>query len=295
MALPQVVKTKRGFLAAVFAFIYVAFFNQIHAQTINYYIEEVALQEYNKRILQMALANVDMQGVTLNAVTDKLSREQAFTQMDRGDIDVMWLNTSQELEDRFIPVRVPMFKGLMSYRVLMIRQGNESRFADVNDFQQFRQLKGGVGRFWTTTKVFKAENINSVLTTKATNLYPMLEGGRFDYIPRGVMEIAPELKKYSNLPLALEKTLLLHLPTAVYPFVSKSNPKLAVKIEEGMLNAIDSGEFDAYFKTTSQYQDTLKIISQYKWKVIPINNPILPKATPLSNKKLWVDFSQYLQ
>ncbi|WP_016956506.1 hypothetical protein [Catenovulum agarivorans] len=269
--------------------------SQAIANTINYYIEEVALQQYNKRVLQMALEHIELAGTKLNAISDKMTREQAFMRMDAGEIDIMWLNTSQELEDRFIPVRIPMFKGLMSYRVLMIRQGNEQRFVGIGNFSQFKDLKAGVGRFWTTTKVFKAEGINSVLTTKTPNLYPMLEGGRFDYIPRGVMEIAPELKKYSNLPLALETTLLLHLPTAVYPFVSKSNPKLAALVEEGMLKAIDSGEFDAYFKTTNQYQDTMKIISQYKWKVIPINNSLLPKSTPLSDSKLWVDFSQYLQ
>ncbi|WP_157447168.1 hypothetical protein [Catenovulum agarivorans] len=265
------------------------------ASTITYYVEEAALQQYNTRILEMALEHADLQVPKLKSLDEKMTREQALTRMDSGDIDIMWLATSQEFEERFIPVRVPMYKGLMSYRVLMIRQGNEQKFDGIRTFTQFKELKAGVGRFWTTTKVFKAEDINSVLTTKVHNLYPMLEGGRFDYIPRGVMEITPELKKHANLPLALEPSLLLHLPTAVYPFVSKSNPKLAELIEEGMLKALDSGEFDAYFQTTNQYLDTLKIISQHKWKVIPINNSILPKETPLQNEKLWVNFSEYLE
>lgn len=243
----------------------------------------------------MALDKVGLGDLKLNSVTEKLSREQAFVRMESGKIDLMWLNTNKELESRFIPIRIPMYKGLMSYRVLMIRQGNEARFTNIQGFDDFKNIKAGLGRFWTTTKIFKAEGINSVLTTKPNNLYYMLEGGRFDYIPRGVIEITPEFDKYADLPLSMQNDLLLYLPTAVYPYVSRKNPELAAKLAEGMRMLIDSGEFDSYFKTTQIYKEALNLISQNRWKVIHINNSILPKETPLSDDSLWVSFGQYLQ
>ncbi|AWB66104.1 hypothetical protein C2869_06460 [Saccharobesus litoralis] len=295
MKIADIVSTNRVKRYISLLCLFGAFIGNGFAQTINIYIEELSLKEYNQHLLTMALRHANAQHIKINVINKQLSRAQAFSQMDAGLIDVMWLNTNQEIEDRFIPVRVPILKGLMSYRTLMIREGQEAVFKDVETFEQLKAIRSGVGRFWTTTKVFNAEGINTVLTTKSRNLYPMLEGGRFDYIPRGVMEIAPELEKYNHLPLKLETTILLRLPTAVYPFVTKAKPELATIIEQGMLKSIDSGEFDQYFESTTLYKDTLKIISQHKWKVIPINNPILPKETPLDEAKLWVDFSQYLQ
>ncbi|NQZ89845.1 MAG: transporter substrate-binding domain-containing protein [Colwellia sp.] len=265
------------------------------AKTINFYIEEASLEKYNKDILSMALRNVDSAKFTLNQISGKLTRAQAFNKMESGEIDLMWLSTNEELEERFIPIRVPMLKGLMSYRTLMIREGSENKFYGVNNLEQLKSLKAGVGRFWTTTKVFNAERLNTVLTTKPANLYPMLEGGRFDYIPRGLMEILPELKTYAEYPLKLQTDILLHLPTVIYPFVSKENPALAKIIETGMLKAIDNGEFDQVFETTTVYKDSMNLISMHKWNVIPIKNNLLPNKTPLSEKKLWLDLGEYIQ
>jgi hypothetical protein len=135
------------------------------AKTINFYIEEVSLQKYNKDILSMALRNAGSSQYKLNQITTKLTREQAFNKMESGEIDLMWLNTNQAIEDRFIPIRVPMLKGLMSYRTLMIREGSENKFYGIDSLEKLRPLKAGVGRSWTTTKVFNAESLTTVLTT----------------------------------------------------------------------------------------------------------------------------------
>ena len=49
----------------------------------------------------------------------------------------------------------------------------------------------------------------------------MLEGGRYDYFPRGVHEPWSEITARPHLPLTVEKHILVKYPMPAYLFVNK--------------------------------------------------------------------------
>src|SRR5688572_1205633 len=48
-----------------------------------------------------------------------------------GQVDITWTATSKELEEALIPVRIPLYKGLLGYRVLIVHQDNQRLFDNV--------------------------------------------------------------------------------------------------------------------------------------------------------------------
>ena len=64
---------------------------------------------------------------------------------------------------------------------------------------------------------------------------------------RNLFEVWGESERYGVEGLALEQKLLVHGGEPFYFFVSRSNPLLAERIEQGLKMAIADGSFDKVF------------------------------------------------
>ena len=65
-----------------------------------------------------------------------------------GKLTVMYRDTTPDLERNLIAVHVPVDKGLVGYRVCLIRNGDRARFAAVDTVDDLRAFKFGVGADW---------------------------------------------------------------------------------------------------------------------------------------------------
>ncbi|MEI8634177.1 hypothetical protein P4S72_23305 [Vibrio sp. PP-XX7] len=155
-----------------------------------------------------------------------------------------------DVEKRLQTVRIPVLKGLLGHRIFIIRAADQNRFAQINTLAELKQLKAGQGTFWGDTQVLKKANIPVVTTIKYANLFPMLEGGRFDYFPRAVHEPWVEVASRPELNLVVDKHILLIYPFAMYFYVNKSNTVLHNQIYKGFEIAIKDGSFDKLFLIT---------------------------------------------
>src|SRR5690606_16124795 len=93
----------------------------------------------------------------------------------------------------------------------------------------------------------------------------------------------------SQLALEVEKNLLLAYTNPFYFFVSKSNPELARDLEQGLRIAMEDGSFNEYFFNDPTVQDVVNKANLANRIIIRLDNPTLPKATPLDNRELWFD------
>ncbi|WP_221935054.1 transporter substrate-binding domain-containing protein [Catenovulum sediminis] len=186
-----------------------------------------------------------------------------------------------------LPIRIPLFKGLLGHRIFIIRQGEQHRFSNVRSLSDLAEFKMGQGANWADTKVLNAAGLNVVTTTKYHNLFYMLEGGRFDLFPRGVHEPFAEVASRPELNLTVEEDLLLVYPLAAYFFVNSNNFKLAQAIENGLLEMIEDGSFDEFFYSNPMISQALKNAELERRKIFRISNPNMPAATPFDDKKLW--------
>jgi len=219
------------------------------------------------------------------------SRQIAEMKKEKGLINTLVLDSTAELERDLIAVKVPVDKGLLGYRVFLIRAEDQPKFSAVRTIDDLRKFKMGQGSDWSDVAIYKSAGFNVVGATRYESLFDMLMRDRFDAFGRGVAEVVDELaahqKKYPNM--AIEQTTLLHYPMAVYFWFPKTNEgKLhAKRVAEGMATISKSGTFDRIFK--EHYGPLLSQLQMKKRRVFRIANPSMPPNQPFEDKSLWFD------
>lgn len=246
--------------------------------------------QYFIDVLRLALDKTPDLGecFTLKALQSPMYQARALKSLDKDyGVDIVWSMTSKERETKFLPIRIPLLKGLLGFRTFIIRRIDEEKFANIQSLKELQSLVIGQGRNWPDTKILRANNFSVVEGGSYDGLFKMLQLKRFDYFPRGVTEIWEELLAHQGKDLIMEQTLLLHYNAPIYFFVSKKNTALAERIERGLILAIKDGTFDTLFMNNSVYKKYFGQLRIESRRTIELNNPFLTAETPLGNINLW--------
>ncbi|WP_051235470.1 substrate-binding periplasmic protein [Marinimicrobium agarilyticum] len=219
---------------------------------------------------------------------DPITQTRAIERLETDQMDVMWLSSNREVEERLLPIRFPLLKGLLGYRIFIINPERQARFDQVESFEDLKQLTFGQGAGWPDIKVLESNGLEVITTSKYDNLFYMVEGGRFDAFPRGVLEPWTELEAHPDLPLTVEENLVLVYKLPFYLFVSRDKPELAQAIQEGLDQALASGRFDEYFYGTDMIEDALTRSNLKNRQPFPLENPSLSEETPLERDDYWL-------
>lgn len=202
------------------------------------------------------------------------------------DINTYVALTNSDWESQTLPIRIPIRRGIINYRLLMIHQDNMAKFRQIDNLTDLKNVVVGLQLGWTTTEIFKAEGFDMELSSKYSGLFPMLDGKRFDYVPRGINEIFNEQARHrSELDIVVEPTLALYVPSPTYIFISPKEPELAARMEKGLEIMVADGTLKKMFY--ERFSEGLNKAGLAKRKLIRIPNPLLPAATPLDREELW--------
>jgi hypothetical protein len=129
-------------------------------------------------------------------------------------VNVIWTTPSEDREHSLLPIRIPIRKGLLGYRIFLIRKEDRFKFSAIKTLDELKKLKVGQGHIWNDVQVFKANGFGIVTGSNYEGLFRMLIEGRFDYFSRGINEAPGEYlsrkDKYPNL--FLEESILLYYP-----------------------------------------------------------------------------------
>lgn len=259
-----------------------------HALTIYHNKSTSANDDMNIALLKLVAQKADPNIQVLSA-PQGYTDSRAISELEAGNLSVIWTMTSIENESRMLPIRYCVIKGLPGYRIFIIRQGDQPKYNAVHSLNDLKLLKAGQGNTWVDTSILRHAGLNVVTTTKYQNLFPMLDGGRFDYFPRGIFEPWGEIPAWSQYPLTVEQNILLHYPTALYFFVKKDNHQLANLLTQGFEKAIADGSYDEIFYRSPPVVQAVKQSNMTERRVIQLDNPLLPQKTPLERKELWFD------
>lgn len=174
-----------------------------------------------------------------------------YFQLLRRDagIDVHWGPARSESEGESGLIRVPMslLRGLNSYRVLLIREEDQSTYSAIGKLEQLKRLRGGMVAHWPDTQILLDHNFNLVTPAHYPLLFTMLEAGRLDYLPRGLYEAWAEQEVNADKGIVVEKELMLYYPGQMYFFVNENDAALANRIERGLREALADGSFEELF------------------------------------------------
>jgi len=240
------------------------------SKAISYFPEKkYQLTFYGKNIpkLRVHQLMINNQGISINA---------AGTTVDR--------------EKKLLAIRIPILKGLHGWRIPLVTKSNKALFKNIKTIEQFKQFTAGQLHSWSDVAVLESNNIAVEKGGSYQGLFEMLENNRFDYFPRAIIEIDGELQKNLNRDITIEPNIMLHYPTAYYFYVSKANTQLAHDIKLGLEEMIQSGEFDKIFN--QHFGLFIDKIRRQNRTVFQLQNPHLPKKTPLQRKKLWLNLAQ---
>ncbi|WP_200796976.1 substrate-binding periplasmic protein [Vibrio quintilis] len=239
-------------------------------------------------ILELALKKT-VPGVRFEQSPEAYSGARVIAEVESGSLDVGWGGINPDLEQRLRSVKIPVLKGLLGHRIFIIRAADQDRFSRIKTLDDLKQFNAGQGTFWGDTLVLKNARIPVITTIKYANLFPMLEGGRFDYFPRAVHEPWVEVKSRPELNLVVDKNILLIYPFAMYFYVNKSNTELHDQIYQGFEIAIRDGSFDELFFSHPMIKDVLNKANLTQRKIFRIDNPIMGKDTEPDRAELWLN------
>ncbi len=188
-----------------------------------------------------------------------------------------------ERERELLAIHIPLAKGLLGWRVCLVRQGDEGRFAAIHSLADWRRsgLIIGQHRSWPDTQLLRANGLKVTVGNLYEVLFNMLRKKRFDCFLRSVIEIEDELRQHPDL--AIEPRLVFRYPLALLFFVSPKYPELAQRIELGLLRARQSGAFDRVFE--EGFGSTIRRLKLDERVRLELHNPDLP----LPSRMMMVD------
>ena len=232
--------------------------------------------DYGHQLLALA-AQKGGHEFTVSRYPETVAQARAVQLIQSGkDVQVGWFGTGSELEAALRPVRIPIDKGILGYRVFIIEAGRQAAFSAVKSLDDLRALSAGQGLGWTDIGILRANGI-TVQAASFDLLFPMLARGRFDFLPLGANEVFLNAEKHGPAAgrLVVERDLVLVYPFAMYFFVTPDRRDLADAIERGLKAAIQDGSFDRLVSTHPWLRDAFSRAELSRRRVIPIANPLL--------------------
>lgn len=224
-----------------------------------------------------------------NIHLEAMSTQRAREVLRSGEsINAYTAVTSKEWEEDTIPIRICIRRGLLSYRLLLVHKDNLNMFSQINTVAELMKIKVGAKHDWATTSILAAEGFNLVRGKKTDGMFYMLNGNRFDYLPRGLNEAWDDLEKYKNiLNITLEPRLALYSPTPTYVFIAPNEKRLAQRINDGLEIMVKDGTLKAMFYDA--YRKDIAQADLKNRKVLMVKNSSLSPKTPLDRPELWYD------
>jgi len=169
--------------------------------------------------------------------------------------------------------------------VLLIRQADRERFAQVRALADLQALVAGQGSGWPDVAVLRANGLRVEEGRNAETLYDMLVRKRFDFYPRSVCEAWTDVPERTAQGLVIEPHVVLYYPIAIYFFLHRRQVELAARLERGLRLAQADGSFDRLFN--EHHGPYLRHLRQSDLVILPLVNPNLPPETPPVAPETW--------
>jgi ABC-type amino acid transport substrate-binding protein len=254
------------------------------------YFQKGQIYDYRIRLLELVLekTRADYGLARAIPIPEDVTQARGLEMIQAGTVDIATLGTSIEREAEYLPVRIDILRGMLGYRVFLIRSDRQKDFLGAKDIEGLRRFRAGFGSQWADMDILKANRLPVEGVANSSTLIPMLAGGRIDYYPRGINEAWVELSenRAAYPQLAIESGLALFYPYPVYFFVRKDNARLAERIRRGLEAALRDGSFKELFLRC--HGELIAAARLGERRLIRLENPALPKGTPPVDTGWWL-------
>lgn len=181
---------------------------------------------------------------------DELKAEQHLaaatgpTQRNPNGLTVAMFGAMDAQGTRVVGIPFPADGGLLGLRLLCVNHRDRSRFASVRSIDGLRPYLAVQGLGWTDADVL-ADNGLPVYEVAADSYLNLLDQGRVDYLPRGLVSVEEECGKGAReagfSQVSIDPTLLIAYPNAFVFVVNAENRRLQTALERGFERAMADG------------------------------------------------------
>lgn len=252
--------------------------------------ESPVFNQYPPQLLALALEQTGVK-YSISPSQKALSQSQSIKQLSaRGEVNLVWASTDNQRETDLLPIRIPIFKGLIGWRMFVTRKENAVLLNNVktlNDLQRFTMVQG---TRWVDTRILQSNGFEVATSEQYDELFWMTKNLDMAVFPRSVVELEEELLGGNVSGLVANRKVGISYPLAFYFFVHKKDRLLAKVIEDGLEKAIEKGLFQALFN--QYHKQYLQQFERIENTFIQLENPLLPVKTPLNRKELWHQSTQ---
>src|SRR5690606_26443337 len=94
---------------------------------------------YSLDMLRLALTHID-KDYRIEEVTDDFTQTRVNEEVRIGGrLDLAWIASDKELEETLRPIRIPLFKGLLGYRIFIINKDNQFKFDGIETLDELKR------------------------------------------------------------------------------------------------------------------------------------------------------------
>jgi hypothetical protein len=221
----------------------------------------------------------------------KMERDRELEELAKGDLIQVVIEVSRpDWEEKVTPIYIPVDKGLMGWKIHLIRKESQDTLDKVQTLGDYKKVSVGGAPQWTSMLVLKSlGGYNLVTGDNYDGLFQMLMSGRFDMFQRGLNEVYAEYDahKTDNPDLAIEKNLVLVMPSPLYVFVTPKRPELAKRFQDGLAKMVEDGSLDKIID--EQFGSMIKSADLQHRRIFYVDNPLLTPKTKevVGIKKYW--------
>lgn len=207
-----------------------------------------------------------------------LPQSREIETLSRGETDIMWCVTTDELETRLLPVRFPLLQGLGGHRIFVIHSTRQHAFPPELKLSTLKRMTSVQGSHWPDTTIMQYNNFavqGIAWSSWFTAMYRMLQEDIIDYFPRNVVEVFADLSFHDNPHLAIETNHLLVYPSYEYFFVAPDEPELQARLQEGLKRLLLSGELAEIFNRYPAHQQGWDLVLHENRQVHYVDSNVL--------------------
>ncbi len=152
--------------------------------------DELAEKILKNQLLELVLEKTKEKygNFTITEYKRQIKQGRVISYIERGKkFRVIATMTSPEREQHVWPIRIPIYKGLLGYRVFIIREEDQPIYAAINNLEELKKLSAIQGHDWPDCEILESNGFKLYRSPNYRGIFSMLRLKRADYFPRGFM------------------------------------------------------------------------------------------------------------
>lgn len=205
-------------------------------------------------------------------------------------VNVVILTIGPDWSDTLMPVRIPVLRGLLGYRLLLVHRQDLDRFSRINTLNDLRKVSFGSVEHWSDTSIMKSAGLKVVTGSTYDGLFKMMQAGRFETMTRGVHQIEAEVAAIEKNPgndIVVEPHLLMHYNLPVYFWFSRDpeGQRRAERVKAGLQMMVADGSLEKMFN--ERFGAVIEKYDLAHRTLIELPDPLLVPEDPINDARLW--------